>query len=251
MKSVTEEQALSIRIATHCQFAKYEVNDWILKNLNLKKGERILDIGCGSGKQLIPYAKIVGEKGLAFGVDLSEELLEESKEAANKAKVSIKVKRCGMEELAEGLGKERFDAAASSFAIYYSKDIHKTVSDIQALLKAGGRVFVCGPTVGNNKELAELHVKVAPLPSKFIEHTQFMAKTALPTFKKHFKTVNTSIFENPITFPSKKAVLDYWSSYTLFNEKAKAKFESLLDEYFAKKSEFVTHKVVLGILAEK
>ena len=251
MKPGTEEQALSIRIATHDQFAKYEVNDWILKNLNLKKGERILDIGCGSGKQLIPYAKIVGEKGLAFGVDLSEELLEESKETAKKAKVSIKVKRCSMEELAEGLGKERFDASTSSFAIYYSKDIDKTVSDIYSLLKEGGRAFVCGPTEGNNKELAKLHAKVAPLPSKFIEHTQFMAKTALPTFKKHFKTVNTSIFENPITFPSKKAVLDYWSSYTLFNEKAKAKFESLLDEYFAKKSEFVTHKVVLGILAKK
>ncbi|MCS4538598.1 MAG: methyltransferase domain-containing protein [Thaumarchaeota archaeon] len=251
MKPVTEEQALSIRIATHGQFAKYEVNDWILKNLNLKKGERILDIGCGNGKQLIPYAKIVGDKGLAFGVDLSEELLEELKEAAKKSKVSIKVKRCGMEELAEGLGKERFDAAASSFAIYYSKDIDKTVSDIHSLLKGGGRAFICGPTEGNNKELADLHVKVAPLPSKFIENTQFMAKTALPTFEKYFKNVKTSIFKNPITFPNKKAVLDYWSSYTLFNEMAKDRFESLLDDYFAKKSTFVTHKIVLGILAKK
>ncbi len=251
MKSASEEQALSIRIATHGQFAKYEVNDWILKNLNLKKGERILDIGCGSGKQLVPYAKVVGEKGLAFGVDLSEELLEESKEAAKKARVSIKVKRCGMEELAEDLGKERFDVAASSFAIYYSKDIDKTVSDIHALLKDGGRVFVCGPTEGNNGELAELHAKVAPLPNKFIEHTQFMANIALPTFTKHFETVKTSIFKNPIKFPNKRTVLDYWNSYTLFNEKAKGKFESLLNEYFDKKSAFVTNKVVLGILAKK
>jgi len=251
LKPVTEEQALSVRIATHGQFAKYEVNDWILKNLNLKKGERILDVGCGSGKQLIPYAKIVGEKGLAFGVDLSEELLEESKEAAKKAKVSIKVKRCGMEELVEGLGKERFDVVASSFAIYYSKDIDKTVSDICSLLKEGGRAFVCGPTEGNNRELAKLHAKVAPLPNKFIEHTQFMANKAVPAFKNHFRVVKTSIFKNPITFPSKRGVLDYWSSYTLFNERAKGKFESLIDDYFAKKSSFVTHKVVLGILAKK
>lgn len=251
MKDVNEAQALSIRIATHDQYGKYEVNDWILKNLSLKKGERILDIGCGSGKQLIPYAKVVGKTGLAFGVDISEELLKESEETAKKARVSIRVKECGMEELAEVLGKDRFDAIASSFAIYYSKDIDKTVSDIYSLLKEGGRVFVCGPTEGNNKELAKLHVKVAPLPSNFIEHTQFMANTALPTFKKYLKTVKTSVFRNPITFPNKKAVLNYWNSYTLFNEKAKSKFESLLDEYFSKKSTFVTHKVVLGIFGKK
>lgn len=251
MKDVNETRALGIRIATHDQFSKYEVNDWILKNLNLKNGEKILDIGCGSGKRLIPYAKVVGKTGLAFGVDISEELLKKSEEAAKKAKVSVRVKKCGMEELAEALGKDRFDAIASSFAIYYSKDIDKTVSDIYSLLKEGGRVFVCGPTEGNNKELAKLHIKVAPLPSNFIEHTQFMANTALPTFKKYFKTIKTSIFRNPITFPNKKTVLDYWNSYTLFNEKAKGKFESLLDEYFSKKSMFVTHKVVLGILGKK
>ena len=251
MKPVTEEHAISVSIATHSQFAKYEVNEWILKNLDLKKGERILDIGCGNGKQLIPYAKIVGEKGLAFGVDLSEQQLEESREAAKKSKVLIKVKRCGMVELAEGLGKERFDAVASSFAIYYSKDIDKTVSDIRSLLTEGGRAFVCGPAEGNNRELAELHSRVAPLPSKFIEHTQFMANSALPTFRRHFKNVKTSMFKNPITFPSKKAVMEYWSSYTLFDERAKDKFESLLDDYFARKSTFVTHKVVLGILAKR
>jgi len=251
LKDVNEAQALSIRITTHDRFGKYEVNDWILKNLDLKRGEKILDIGCGSGKQLIPYGKIVGKTGVAFGVDISEELLEGSEEAAKKAKVSIRVKKCGMEELAEVLGKDRFDAIASSFAIYYSKDIDKTVSDIYSLLKKGGRVFVCGPTEGNNKELANLHAKVAPLPSNFIENTQFMSNTALPTFKKYFEAVKTSIFRNPITFPNRKSVLNYWNSYTLFNERARSKFESLLDEYFNKKSTFVTHKVVLGILAKK
>lgn len=252
MKPISEEQALGIRITTHNRFGKYEVNDWILKNLNLKKGEKILDIGCGTGKQLIPYAKIVGEDGLAFGVDLSEELLEESKKAAKKARVSIKVKKCAMEELAECIGTgQKFDAISSSFAIYYSKDIGKTVLDIHSLLNDVGRVFVCGPTEGNNRELAEMHAKVAPLSSKFIEHTQFVAKTALPTFKKRFKNVRTSIFKNPVTFPNKKSVLDYWSSYTLFNEKVKSKFESLVDDYFSKKPAFVTHKVVLGILAKK
>jgi ubiquinone/menaquinone biosynthesis C-methylase UbiE len=251
LKSVSEEQALNVRIATHEKFAKYEVNDWILKNLKLKKGEKILDIGCGSGKQLIPYAKLVGKDGLAYGVDASEDVLKETMGAAKKEGISIKVKQCKMEELAECIGKKKqFDAIASSFAIYYSKNIDKTVSDIRLLLKDGGRVFVCGPTEGNNRELAELHAKVAPLPDKFFEHVGFMANTALPTFRRHFKNVKTSVFKNPIVFPNKQALLDYWNSYTLFNEGVKAKFEELVDEYFNKKSKFTTHKVVLGVLAK-
>ena len=251
MKPISEEQALNIRIATHGKYGKYEINDWILKSLKLKSGEKVLDVGCGNGKQLIPYAKIVGKTGLAFGVDLSEESLNEAKEMAKKGGVSINVRLCAMENLLECVGTECFDAIASSFAIYYSKDIDKTVSDIHSLSKKGGRVFVCGPTGGNNKELAELHAKVAPLPRKFIKHNNFMATTALPTFRKHFKSVKTSIFKNPVVFPNKKAVLDYWNSYTLFNEKAKSRFESLADDYFRKKPTFTTHKVVLGILAKK
>ena len=251
MKPVGEEQALTVRIATHEKFAKYEVNDWILENLELTEGEKILDIGCGSGKQLIPYAKRVGRDGLAYGVDASGEILKEAVEAARKEGASIEFKQCKMEELAECIGrKKQFDAIASSFAIYYTRNVDKTVSDIRSLLKDGGRVFVCGPTAGNNKELAELHAKVAPLPDKFFEHVEFMANTALPTFRKHFKNVKTSIFKNPVVFPNKQALLDYWNSYTLFNEKAKAKFEALVDEYFSKRSRFTTQKVVLGILAK-
>lgn len=251
MKLISEEQALNVRIATHGKYAKYEVNDWILQHLKLKSGNKILDIGCGNGKQLIPYAKIVGMGGVAYGVDLLEHSLKEAEELAEKEGVSVKVKQCAMEELAERVDVKGFDAIASSFAIYYSKDIDKTVAAIHSLLKKGGRVFVCGPTEGNNRELAKLHAKVATLPSKFIEHTNFMDNIALPTFRKHFRSVKTSVFKNPIVFPNKKAVLDYWNSYTLFNEKARSNFESLLANYFERKRSFTTHKVVLGILSIK
>lgn len=39
--------------------------------LNAQPGERILDLGCGSGELTIELAKIVGERGVVIGVDAS------------------------------------------------------------------------------------------------------------------------------------------------------------------------------------
>jgi len=48
--------------------------DFILKNLNLKKGEKILDVGCGT---CILFENIYDEDKIFVGVDISEKILRE------------------------------------------------------------------------------------------------------------------------------------------------------------------------------
>lgn len=59
--------------------------EYVLKKLNLSKGQSLLDIGSGWGTLLITAAKKYGVSGL--GVTLSEEQFVYSKEAAKRAKV--------------------------------------------------------------------------------------------------------------------------------------------------------------------
>lgn len=49
----------------------------ILKEIGIKKGQTVLDFGCGSGNYTIPAAKIVGEKGCVYALDKDEEALKE------------------------------------------------------------------------------------------------------------------------------------------------------------------------------
>lgn len=47
--------------------------------LNILKavaGERVFEIGCGTGHCLVALAKAVGPKGTVFGLDLSDKMLE-------------------------------------------------------------------------------------------------------------------------------------------------------------------------------
>jgi ubiquinone/menaquinone biosynthesis C-methylase UbiE len=58
------------------QNMKNDIKKWIqkdgvqfLKKVGLKKGQVILDFGCGEGHYTIPAAKIVGEKGKVYALD--------------------------------------------------------------------------------------------------------------------------------------------------------------------------------------
>ncbi len=53
--------------------------------LELKRGSRVLEVGCGTGRNLAPLLEVVGAEGHVYGVDLSEGMLAESKELCTQA----------------------------------------------------------------------------------------------------------------------------------------------------------------------
>jgi protein-L-isoaspartate O-methyltransferase len=53
-----------------------ERTDLAVKALDLKPGEAAADIGCGTGYYASRMARIVGEKGVIYGVDIQQEMLD-------------------------------------------------------------------------------------------------------------------------------------------------------------------------------
>ena len=83
------ETTLQKRIEIHDKYSKYEINDWILSKLKLKPGEKILDIGCGNGKQALLYAKVAGQSGEVYGIDIAQDLLDEAKSKSSTENLKI------------------------------------------------------------------------------------------------------------------------------------------------------------------
>jgi ubiquinone/menaquinone biosynthesis C-methylase UbiE len=52
--------------------------------LELKRGSHVLEVGCGTGRNLAPLLEAVGAEGQVYGVDLSEGMLAEAKELCAK-----------------------------------------------------------------------------------------------------------------------------------------------------------------------
>jgi len=49
----------------------------VLERIGIRRGQTVLDFGCGSGTYSVPAAKIVGEQGRVYALDKDKEALDE------------------------------------------------------------------------------------------------------------------------------------------------------------------------------
>jgi SAM-dependent methyltransferase len=100
---------------------------------------RLVDLGCGTGRLLIPFAR----RGyLVLGVDLSEEMLAVAREKVAEAGVPVALLRANVAEL-DSLRDGSFDYAAclfSTLGMVCGADVRRrVVGHARRLLRPGGR----------------------------------------------------------------------------------------------------------------
>ena len=104
----------------------------------LKKGEVVLDLGCGAGLDLYFYAKSVGEKGKVYGLDISEDMVSKAKQ--NMELVGIKNAEISVGESDNlSFNDNFFDVVASNGIYNLSPDKEAVMREVFRVLKSGGR----------------------------------------------------------------------------------------------------------------
>ncbi len=254
-----ELASLEERIDSHERYAKYEINDWILEMINLKGGEKVLDIGCGIGKQAIEYAKVVGLRGVVVGIDISEDILRAAEERAKEEKVEIQFFKYNANNIPfDFANDDYFDLVSCCFAIYYLEDVQKFLLEVKKKLRSGGRIIVVGPTVENAKEMLNFHSKIfdEDLPQIYEKRMKY---EVIPLIRKYFSNIKVTIFNNVLVFPTNEAFLSYYTSTLLFRKSSKSKNNKIylkkmqdeVDLIIAQNRKFELHKQVFGILGYK
>ena len=115
----------------------------------LPEGMTILDLGCGTGRDVYIAAKLAGENGFAIGVDMTEEQLAVARAFEDEQRIRFGFKKSNVvfhkgfiEDLtALGIGNETVDIVISNCVINLSPSKEAVFREIYRVLKPGGELF--------------------------------------------------------------------------------------------------------------
>lgn len=108
---------------------------------DLREGEVVLDLGSGGGIDVILSAKRVGPTGVAYGLDMTNEMLALAQENAREAGVSNVHFRKGVIEQIP-LPANSVDVVISNCVINLSVDQPAVLLEMARVLKPGGRIGI-------------------------------------------------------------------------------------------------------------
>jgi arsenite methyltransferase len=108
---------------------------------DLREGETVLDLGSGGGIDVILSAKRVGGTGLAYGLDMTDEMLALARQNAQAAEIRNAIFLKGViEEIP--LPADSIDVVISNCVVNLSTDKPAVLTEIARVLRPGGRIGI-------------------------------------------------------------------------------------------------------------
>jgi ubiquinone/menaquinone biosynthesis C-methylase UbiE len=255
---------LLARIDIHKKYGSHDIDQWMLHLLNPQKGSRILDVGCGAGKQCFLFYKALEGDADITGGDVNAELLEKARQ--ENAKIGNRIKLIDLNfNQRFPVDDDQYDLLTSCFAIYYSEDIPFTISEMHRVIKPGGRLFTTGPMPENKRLFYDVIFEATQQPIPPMPGSSRYSSQILKAIQQQFLQVEVHIFENPLIFEDVEPFLAYTRASlsedrrlwrTLFEnaggfEHVMQQINTVATRRIAQEGKLVMTKVVGGFIATK
>jgi len=255
---------LQTRIDIHRKYGARDIDQWMLSLLRLQPGMRILDVGCGAGKQCRIFHEALGGRAEILGGDVSLELLEQARAVAAAMGGAFQVQELDFDRPFP-FPTAQFDLLSCCFAIYYARDIPYTIGEMERVLRPGGQLFLSGPMPENKLLFYEIirqatRTAIPPMPG-----SSRYGSEILQAVRRAFPRVDLHTFENPLAFRELDPFLAYTRASLSEDRKlwhdlfqSAGEFEQVMQSIrqvaaarLEKDGELVMTKVVGGIVAAK
>jgi len=184
-----------------------DVDNWLekssiklLEHIGIRREQKVVDFGCGEGNYTIPAARIVGKRGLVYGLDKDKDVLDQ---------LMAKAKLLGLENIRalaipEGsrisLDSESIDVVLLYDVLHYyyypqEDERRKLLREVYRVLKSGGILSLYPTHLESDAEpnLAEVEREIAEAnfhsdseyPEMTMLHDKKLEKGRVINFKKY------------------------------------------------------------------
>src|SRR5438874_8448662 len=146
-----------------------ESGEALVQRLGIKKGLRVLDLGCGDGTTALPAAKLGAD---VLGIDIARNLVD----AGNKRAAEHGLTNCTFQEgdasNLEQLPDKSFDLVISVFGAMFAPKPFDVAKEMMRVTRPGGRI-VMGNWIPNDPTLVAQILKISsayspPPPEGFV-----------------------------------------------------------------------------------
>jgi len=203
---------LSARINLHVRFGTTPDSwtGWIIDQLQLKSGERWLEVGCGpaslwrENRERIP-------SGLE--VTLSDFSLGMAQEAATTLTGQADFHFLNVDVQSIPFAGQTFDGVIANHMLYHVPNLQRGLQEIRRVLKPGRRLFAATNGAGHMQELTDLIGEVFPeyVQGQAVLRT-FSLENAPRVLSRYFRDVEIRRFQQDLMVTEFEPLRDYISS---------------------------------------
>ncbi|MCC7202245.1 MAG: class I SAM-dependent methyltransferase [Nitrospirae bacterium] len=134
-----------------------------LERLSLKPGDRVLEVGVGTGLSLPRFPSFCR----VHGIDMSEEMIRRAYKRVDKHGLSnVVIER--MDACKMDFSDDSFDAVFAAFLISVVPDPGMVLSEIKRVCKRGGLITMVNHFKSNNKVISSIETAISPFCSKHL-----------------------------------------------------------------------------------
>ena len=166
---------------------------WGVSHFVIDEDSKILDIGCGGGRNIQRFASQISENGRVVGIDYSEVSVEKSIKLNQEAidRGIVNVLQASVSDMP--FYDETFDIVTGFETIYFWPDFINDLKEVNRVLKKGGIVFFCNEAVYREGEMEKYDDLVELLDMKIYSEDvlkESLEKTGFEDFKAYIDDEN-------------------------------------------------------------
>ena len=118
-----------------------EMLEQLLAAAAARPGERVLDIGCGTGVTTVPYAQAIGSAGHVTGADISRPMLDAARRRVDEAGLT-NVEFILADAQVHGFAPDAYDLLTSRLGVMFFADPASAFRNLIRALRPGGRLVM-------------------------------------------------------------------------------------------------------------